>query len=119
VVTNTTGAPQQVRVRNHLELDLGDVPTTRVRFTSRGDAVYALLVDEPGATTFGLRGVDAHDVTDVRLIGLDETLEWQSDDGVLTVTVPDRLPVSAAHVLAITGGLRPTTSDLPSHHRRA
>jgi hypothetical protein len=36
VVTNTTGAPQRVRVRNHLELDLGEVPDTRVAFTSRG-----------------------------------------------------------------------------------
>ncbi len=85
-----------------------------VRFTRRTDpdgaaVVHALMIGEPGSTTFGLRGVDAHDVTGVRLLGVDEPITWDTGDGGLTVTVPDRLPVSAAHVLAISGDLRATT----------
>ena len=48
------------------------------------------------------------DVTDVALLGLGESIEWTVDDGTLSITLPDRLPVSAAHALRITGALHPT-----------
>lgn len=35
VVTNLRDAPREARVRSHLELDLGDLAETRVRFSSR------------------------------------------------------------------------------------
>jgi len=81
---------------------------SQVRFTRRDDRVFALLVDEPGVTTFGLRGIDATDVTAVRMLGVDDDLTWHAEDGALWVTVPDRLPVSAAHVLEVRGDLRST-----------
>ena len=78
---------------------------TEVRFTSTPEAVYALLLGSPGSRRISLREVDATGVDDVTLLGLDEPLDWCVDDGRLTITLPDRLPVAAAHALRITGRL--------------
>ena len=81
---------------------------TEVRFTAGTAWCYALLVDPPGRRQFRLRGTDASDVTGVRLLGCDEPLGWDRRGGSLEVTLPERLPVSAVHVLAIEGLLRST-----------
>lgn len=82
---------------------------TEVRFTTRDGTVYALLVDQPGRPQFSLRHTDASSVTSVRLLGESMDLPWGVSDGALRVTLPERLPVSAAHVLAVEGGLGSTT----------
>jgi alpha-L-fucosidase len=80
---------------------------TEVRFTRHGDStVFALVIDTPGRRTFALRDVDATDVTAVRLLGVDEPIAWAVVDGALQVTLPDRLPISAAHALELTGSPR-------------
>jgi alpha-L-fucosidase len=79
---------------------------TAVRFTQRNGSVYAILLDLP-QREFGIRGVDAAAVNDVRMLGLGEPVDWRVADGLLTVRLPDRMPVSPAHVLALGGGLRP------------
>jgi alpha-L-fucosidase len=76
-----------------------------VRFTQRNGSVYAMLLDLP-QREFGIRGVDATAVTEVRMLGLDEPVEWRVADGLLTVRLPDRMPVSPVHVLSLGGGLR-------------
>jgi alpha-L-fucosidase len=77
-----------------------------VRFTQRDGSVYAMLLDLP-QREFGIRGVDATAVTGVRMLGLDEPVEWRVADGLLTARLPDRMPVSPVHVLSLGGGLRP------------
>ena len=64
---------------------------TEVRFTRRGDEVYAILLDLPGSRTFGLRGVDASAVSDVRLLGVDEAIAWNVSGRDLTVLRQRRL----------------------------
>lgn len=79
---------------------------TEVRFTAGDGMVYAMLIEAPGRQRFRLRDTDASDVTGVRLLGCDEALHWDRRGGSLEVTLPERLAVSAAHVLAIEGSLR-------------
>lgn len=79
---------------------------TEVRFTARGGAVNAILLDVP-ERELTLRGVDATGVTGVRVLGLDEPADWQVTDGALTVRLPERMPVSPAHVIALSGDPRP------------
>lgn len=79
---------------------------TAVRFTQRDGAVYAVLLDLSGHE-FGIRGVVAGDVTQVRIPGLEEPVDWRVTDGMLRVRLPERMPVSPAHVLALGHGLRP------------
>jgi alpha-L-fucosidase len=75
-----------------------------VRFTQRDGDLYAILVDLPGSTSFSLRDVDARAVTSVRLFGVESPLDWTVRDGVLTVSLPERVPTAAAHVLALARG---------------
>ncbi len=74
---------------------------TAVRFTCRDQQVYAMLIDTPGMATFGIRGVDGSRVKSVRLLGIDGQLEIDNTNGALEVTLPERLPISAALVLAL------------------
>jgi alpha-L-fucosidase len=88
---------------------LGSTTTTAgapVRFTLSGDAVYALVFGVTSARRIGLRAIDAGRVRRVRLVGYEEPLEWTDDGGVLSVTLPERLPVSAVTVLDLGEGIR-------------
>jgi alpha-L-fucosidase len=77
-----------------------------VRFTRCDEAVYAHLYGVPPTRRVGLRAIDASRVRRVRLVGHDEPLEWSDEDGVLSVTLPERLPVSAVTVLDLGEGMR-------------
>jgi len=79
-----------------------------VRFTQRDGHVHAIVLDMP-ERTFGIRGVDATGVTGVRALGVDGPLEWTVDDGMLRVTMPERLPAAPAHVLVLDGQVRPAS----------
>ncbi|MFZ4517351.1 MAG: alpha-L-fucosidase [Microthrixaceae bacterium] len=105
-------APAVVGTRPWTRAEGTTTEGTDVRFTRKGDTVFALLVDPPGVRTVGLRGVDAREVRTVRLLGSEEPLEWSvGSDGVPTVTLPERLPVSPVHALEFGGGLRPTPAS--------
>ena len=82
---------------------------TQVRFTARDGDVYAILLDVTGRE-FGIRGIDATGVSEVRLLGIDESIDWQVDEGMLVVRLPERLAVAPAHVLALGRGARPLTA---------
>lgn len=78
---------------------------TPVRFTQRDGALNAILFDAP-MREFGIRALDAAAVTTLRLLGLDEPVHWRVVDGLLRVTLPERMPVSPAHVLSLGFGTR-------------
>lgn len=79
---------------------------TEVRFTQKDGEVFALLVDLPGSRQFTLRGVEATEVSAVRMLGLAEPLSWSVDGGALWVTLPEQVPVSAAYALSLGRGAR-------------
>ncbi|MGD9619331.1 MAG: alpha-L-fucosidase [Mycolicibacterium sp.] len=76
---------------------------TPVRFTRRGGTLYAILLDTP-MREFGIRGLDGSQIAEVRVLGLDETPQWQVIEGMLRVRLPDRMPVSPGHVLSLVQG---------------
>lgn len=77
-----------------------------IRLTQRDGAVNAVLLDV-SAPEFGIRGIDATDVTEVRMPALGEPVDWRVSDSMLHVRLPERLPVSPAHVLTLGHGARP------------
>jgi alpha-L-fucosidase len=101
-----TNGPAVVGSRPWVKAEATTTEGGAVRFTRRGSTVNAVLFDV-SAMEFGIRGIDATDVGEVRLLGLDESLDWRVSDGQLRVRLPERLPASPAHVLVLTGGLRP------------
>ncbi|MFV0318594.1 MAG: alpha-L-fucosidase [Microthrixaceae bacterium] len=89
---------------------------TEVRFTRSGEdaeepTTYVHLVDQPGRRTFTLRDIDASGVTGARLLGTDDALHWNVNEGALEVELPERLPVSAVHVLAVQGTMHAKGRD--------
>ncbi len=71
-----------------------------LRFTQSGEGVYALVMGMPSGRRVTLRSIDASRIRRVRLVGSPGVpLEWSSEDGLLTVTLPELLPLSAVTVL--------------------
>ena len=73
---------------------------TEVRFTEKDREVFALLLDLPGARSFGVRDVDLAWVRSVRLLGVGP-VESRVIDGMLKVTLPETVPVQAAYTLSL------------------
>ena len=74
-----------------------------VRFTQREGSLNAILLDL-SAREFGIRGFDATDLTEVRMLGLNTPVEWFVTDGMLRLRLPERIPPSPAYVLAMNRG---------------
>ena len=79
---------------------------TEVRFTQRDGALNAILLDLP-TREFAIRGIDSTALTGVRMLGMDQPIEWRVDAGTLHLRLPDRVPASPAHVLVLGHGVRP------------
>jgi alpha-L-fucosidase len=77
-----------------------------IRFTQRDGALNAVLLDV-SAAEFGVRGIDATDVTEVRMPALGEPVDWRVSDSMLLVRLPERIPPSPAYVLTLGHGARP------------
>jgi alpha-L-fucosidase len=72
-----------------------------VRFTRKGDALYAILLAKPGAATVTLDSVAAPQGASVTLLGREGALEHQAEGGNLTVTLPGELGDAHAYTLKI------------------
>lgn len=79
----------------------GGIP---VRFTSKEDSVYAILLGQPTSSSITLDlGTDGGQAA-VTVVGEDRALESTLADGKLTVTLPEPLPEAHAHALRIKVG---------------
>ncbi len=74
----------------------------RVRFTQKGDSVYALLLDEPKNARVTIRQLWAAAGTAIELLGGEDKLKWRQEGQDLAITLPGRLPGSYAYALKIT-----------------
>ena len=72
-----------------------------VRFTVKGDALYATLMGTPTGRRVGLANLRVEEGTTVRLLGHPGPLAWEREGGVLSVTLPETLPTLIAHSLRI------------------
>lgn len=74
---------------------------TDVRLWHKDGQVYAGLLDLPGARTFALRGIDARTVDEVHLVGSRLKVGVSESDGLVEITLPERVPVEAVYVLRL------------------
>jgi alpha-L-fucosidase len=80
---------------------------TPVRFTKSGEGIYALVLGMPAGRRITLRGVDGSGVRRVRLVAIDEQVDFSVDrSGQLTVTLPERLPLAAVTALDLGASVR-------------
>ena len=80
-----------------------------IRFTTKGDVLYAILLDWPGDRKAVVRslakkeGSDKSKISSVTLLGCADKLEWSQTDKGLVVTLPEKKPCEYAYVLNIKG----------------
>jgi len=63
-----------------------------VRFTRKGDALYAILLGAPGRGRVVLESLVADEGAEVRLLGYDRQLSWAQNGERLSIVLPDVLP---------------------------
>ncbi|MGA7873886.1 MAG: alpha-L-fucosidase [Candidatus Binatus sp.] len=71
----------------------------QVRFTRKQDALYAILLDTPREAEVRIRHLHAAAGADVRLLGIDQRLQWRNSGDDLIVRLPPPLADSPAHAL--------------------
>ena len=72
-----------------------------VRFTQKGNALYATMLDTPNLQTITLRDLQAGDQTEIKLLGDDQPLTWHQHDIGIVVELPELDTASPAHALSI------------------
>jgi alpha-L-fucosidase len=78
------------------------VDGTEVRFTRKGESVYAVLLDKPKSSSLTIESLLADEKTAVQLLGAKGDLRWSQNGRDLTVTLPANLVDSPAYALKIT-----------------
>jgi alpha-L-fucosidase len=74
---------------------------TAIRFTRRGDALYAILLGTPPGEQIRLNDVSAPANACITLLGREGNLTWTQEGGTLAVVLPGRLLDAPAHALRI------------------
>jgi len=88
-----------------------------VRFTTKGDVLYAISLHWPADRKLVIRSLAASQdrsagvVSSVSLLGCNEKLQWSRTNAGLAVTMPEKKPCDHAYALKIIGqGLAPVAS---------
>jgi alpha-L-fucosidase len=81
-----------------------------IRFTTKGDTLYAFLMGWPGQTPSVIKALATNSpqlqgqkIGQVTLLGHDGKLDWKQDETGLTVTMPPQPPCEHAFALKISG----------------
>jgi alpha-L-fucosidase len=72
-----------------------------VRFTSKDDALYAVLLGQPAPGPLVLTGLHGVPGMTVSLLGREGALPAEPSDGGIAVTIPEALPASPAYALRL------------------
>ena len=83
-----------------------DYSAKDVRFTVKGDALYATCLGWPGEqiTIETLKALYAAEIKSVRMLGVDQELEWTLTEAGLTIKPPAQKPCEHAYVFKIDRG---------------
>lgn len=88
-----------------------------IRFTTKGDTLYAIGYDWPKDGTLRIRSLANHDqqgvISSVHLLGHDGPVTFERTDKALVVTMPEKMPCEHAFAVKIVGsGLTPAPSRI-------
>ena len=96
-----TGVPQSFRERDQAAYTAEDI-----RFTAKGNALYATCLGWPGSEctiqSLASGGCLTEDITNVTMLGVETPLSWSCDERGLTVEMPAERPCKHAYVLKVT-----------------
>jgi alpha-L-fucosidase len=101
--------PTEVSEGSFTDTNRGAFTGEDIRFTTRGDTLYATALAWPGKQLV-IRSLGAsaglwdQTVADIRLLGHDGPLTWNHTDQALVIDLPDNAPCEHAFVVKIVGG---------------
>jgi alpha-L-fucosidase len=72
-----------------------------VRFTQKGEALYATLLGQPSPGPITLNGLGAVPETTATLLGTDAPVQVETREDAIIVTIPDAVAVRPAHALRL------------------
>jgi len=75
---------------------------TNIRFTQKGQSIYAILLEKPSGSSLTIPELLADEKTSIQLVGIEGNLKWSQDKKDLTISLPAVLPSSQAYSLKIT-----------------
>ncbi len=115
--------PTRMQKRGGFTEDQEKAFTARdIRFTTRGDALYAIALAWPESGQLVVRSLPqaAGSVLDVRLLGHPQRVAWSQTDAGLVVKLPASKPCEYAYVLKIAGNhlQAPGVDSTPTPPRR-
>ena len=86
-----------------LEDSIGNFCGEDVRYTKKGDNVYAIILGMPKAGSILLRAFaeGRHNISKVTMVGLDEKIEWQQEKDGIRICFPKKLPCEHAYVFRL------------------
>ena len=73
-----------------------------IRFTQKGDSVYAILLDMPKERDFTVESLWLDEGTKIQVLGTGDDVKWSQSGKDLKVMLPGQLPGEYAYVLKIT-----------------
>jgi alpha-L-fucosidase len=73
-----------------------------IRFTRKGDTLYAILLDSPDKPKITIRNLKVNNNTAIKILGNGSALNWSGRGSDLIIDLPESLPESPAQVLTIT-----------------
>ena len=74
---------------------------TKVRFTQKGDSVYATVLGSPKTSEVTLKSVTAKTGSEIRLLGDSKPLTWKQSGDDVEVSLPASLPGKYAYVFQL------------------
>src|SRR5882762_3628749 len=72
-----------------------------IRFTQKGDALYAILLAKPRSREIRVESLRLKEGTQVQMLGANGNLSWGASGENLKVTMPNELPGDYAYALKI------------------
>ena len=72
-----------------------------IRFTTKGDTLYATFFGWPDSRQVLVKSMAAEKISNVHLLGYNDKLEWKQTTEGLAVVLPEKQPCDNAFVLKI------------------
>jgi len=91
----TAGGESVIKEKNEVEYTNKDI-----RFTTKGDVLYAIVLDWPGKQTV-IKSLKNAKIKSVSMLGLNEKLEWKQTEEGLTIKTPIHRPGDHAYTFKI------------------
>lgn len=100
--------PTEVKKGHHSEGKNQDLSSKDIRFTVKNNNLYAIVLDWPedGKVNITTLSKDAEHakglkISNVKVLGSSEKIEWSQTDDGLRVTMPNKKPCDFAYVIAL------------------